>query len=116
MPTRAERGSLVVAPRQGLFGRALDVEEMLELFGDSFEIDTSRVFLVGHSMGAGQVAKQVELDPPPVSPARGPPNDWGELGQVHDDRAIFQASDRPTARDRYSQLARGLQLRRRRRG
>jgi hypothetical protein len=27
----------------------------------------------------------------PVSPARGvPPTDWGELVQVHDDRAIFQ--------------------------
>ncbi len=32
------------------------------------------------------------LEPPPVSSARGPPNDWGELVQVHDDRAIFQAS------------------------
>jgi hypothetical protein len=32
------------------------------------------------------------LEPPPVSPARGPPTDWGELVQVHDDRAIFQAS------------------------
>jgi hypothetical protein len=30
-------------------------------------------------------------EPPPVSPARGPPTDWGELVQVHDDRAIFQA-------------------------
>ena len=29
---------------------------------------------------------------PPVSPARGPPTDWGELVQVHDDRDIFQAS------------------------
>ncbi len=32
------------------------------------------------------------LEPPPVSPARGPPADWGALVQVHDDRAIFQAS------------------------
>ena len=32
------------------------------------------------------------LEPPPVSPARGPPTEWGELVQVHDDRAIFQAS------------------------
>jgi hypothetical protein len=30
--------------------------------------------------------------PPPVSPARGPPTDWGELVQIHDDRDIFQAS------------------------
>jgi hypothetical protein len=27
-----------------------------------------------------------------VSPARGPPTDWGELVQIHDDRDIFQAS------------------------
>ena len=32
------------------------------------------------------------LEPPPVSPARGPPTVWGELVQVHDDRAILQAS------------------------
>jgi hypothetical protein len=32
------------------------------------------------------------LEPPPVFPARGPPADWGELVQVHDDRAIFQAA------------------------
>ena len=32
------------------------------------------------------------LEPPLVSPARGPPTDWGELVQVHDDRHIFQAS------------------------
>ncbi len=32
------------------------------------------------------------LEPPPLSPARGPPTAWGELVQVHDDRAIFQAS------------------------
>ncbi|MFN9367283.1 MAG: transposase [Planctomycetia bacterium] len=29
------------------------------------------------------------LEPPPVSPTRGPPTDWGELVQVHDDRAVF---------------------------
>ena len=32
------------------------------------------------------------LEQPPVSPARGPPNDWGELVQIHDDRDVFQAS------------------------
>jgi hypothetical protein len=32
------------------------------------------------------------LEPPPVSPARGPLTDWGELVQADDDRAIFQAS------------------------
>jgi len=43
------------------------------------------------------------LEPPPVSPARGPPTDWGELVQIHDDRDVFQATDRRTARGRYSQ-------------
>jgi hypothetical protein len=32
------------------------------------------------------------LVPLPLSPARGPPTDWGEFVQFHDDRAIFQAS------------------------
>ena len=43
------------------------------------------------------------LEPPPVSPARGPPTDWDELVQAHDDRAFFQATDRRAARDRHSQ-------------
>jgi hypothetical protein len=30
------------------------------------------------------------LEPPPISPARGPPTDWGELVHVYDDRHIFQ--------------------------
>jgi len=32
------------------------------------------------------------LEPPSVSPARGPPTDWGELVQIHDDRDVIQAS------------------------
>jgi len=32
------------------------------------------------------------LEPPPISPARGPPTDWGELVQVHDDRDVFQSA------------------------
>ncbi|MEI6506529.1 MAG: hypothetical protein WCO90_11715, partial [Planctomycetota bacterium] len=32
------------------------------------------------------------LEPPPVSPARGPPTDWGELVQIHDNRDVFQPS------------------------
>jgi len=31
-------------------------------------------------------------EPPPVSPARGPPTAWGELIQAHDDRAAVQVS------------------------
>ncbi len=32
------------------------------------------------------------LEPPPVSPARGPPTNWGELVQIHDNRDVFQTS------------------------
>ena len=32
------------------------------------------------------------LQPPPVAPARGPPTDWGELVQVHDDCDVLQSS------------------------
>jgi hypothetical protein len=32
------------------------------------------------------------LEPPPVSPARGPPTDWGEFVQIHDDRETVQLS------------------------
>ena len=41
------------------------------------------------------------LEPPPLSPARGPPTNWGELVQAHDDRNVFQASPDFTARDRH---------------
>ena len=32
------------------------------------------------------------LEPPPLSPARGPPNYWGEIVQADDERSVFQAS------------------------
>ncbi len=32
------------------------------------------------------------LEPPPVSPARGPPTDWAELVQAHDERDAIQSS------------------------
>ncbi|MDA1040151.1 MAG: transposase [Planctomycetota bacterium] len=32
------------------------------------------------------------LDPPPVSPARGPPTDWAEFVQAHDERDAIQSS------------------------
>ena len=30
------------------------------------------------------------LEPPTLSPARGPPTDWGELAEAHDDVEIVQ--------------------------
>jgi hypothetical protein len=32
------------------------------------------------------------LEPPLLSPARGPPTDWGEFVRVHDDRDVSQSS------------------------
>ena len=32
------------------------------------------------------------LEPPPLSPARGPPTEWAELVQARDDCHVFQAS------------------------
>lgn len=64
-----ERGWLVVAPRQGLFGMSLDLPAMLDALEQSFPIDRSRVFLVGHSMGAGQVSRQVAAAPDAVAAA-----------------------------------------------
>jgi hypothetical protein len=32
------------------------------------------------------------LEPPPLAPARGPPTDWADLVQAHDDHNVFQAS------------------------
>ena len=43
------------------------------------------------------------LERPPVSPARGPPTDWGELVQVHDERRRLSGTGRRAARDRYPQ-------------
>jgi hypothetical protein len=45
-----------------------------------------------HGPGGGGVSARVPRVWPPISPARGPPTDWGELVQVHDDRDIYQAS------------------------
>jgi hypothetical protein len=33
-----------------------------------------------------------QLEPPPLAPARGPPTDWTDLVQVHDDRDAIQTS------------------------
>ncbi len=58
-----DRGWLVVAPRQGIGGMALDCKEMLEVLQSIFEIDRQKVYIVGHSMGAAQVIRQATLHP-----------------------------------------------------
>jgi hypothetical protein len=32
------------------------------------------------------------VEPPPVAPARGPPAEWNELAQAHEDRDVMQTS------------------------
>ena len=44
----------------------------------------------GHAVG-GQAAGE-PLEPPTISPAGGPPTDWGEIVQAHDGRAILPVS------------------------
>ncbi|MDG2221994.1 MAG: dienelactone hydrolase family protein [Rubripirellula sp.] len=59
----AKRGWIVVSPRQGLFGLPLDVSEMLDALESFVPLDRKRVMLLGHSMGASQVVKQVIKHP-----------------------------------------------------
>ncbi|MDB4810000.1 dienelactone hydrolase family protein [bacterium] len=55
----AERGWIVVSPRQGLFGLTLDISKMLNALESFASIDRNRIMLLGHSMGAAQVVQQV---------------------------------------------------------
>lgn len=57
------RGWLVVAPRQGFTGLALDCQEMLDALDSLFEIDRKQIYIIGHSMGAAQVIRQATLHP-----------------------------------------------------
>lgn len=58
-----ERGWLVVATRQAWTGLGLDAAQLLDCLEAIFPIDRSKVLMLGHSMGAGQVANQVSLHP-----------------------------------------------------
>lgn len=60
----AERGWIVVAPRQRLLGGiGLNCEEMLDELSNFLPIDRNRVFFLGHSMGASQAVQQATLAP-----------------------------------------------------
>lgn len=54
-----ERGWLVVAPRQSFSGLPLNCLEQVEILEQYFLIDPQQVYLLGHSMGAAQVVRQV---------------------------------------------------------
>jgi predicted esterase len=55
-----ERGWMLVAPRSATAAIALDIIEELSRI---YPVDKSRVFALGHSLGAGQAVKAAELSP-----------------------------------------------------
>lgn len=57
-----KRGWLLVSPRSGLLGTP-PVAAIVEKLRDRYPIDPKRVFLVGHSMGAGQAIDLVQRHP-----------------------------------------------------
>jgi len=60
----AQRGWIVVAPRQRLLGGiGLSCTEILEEINKHFPVDRKRVFFMGHSMGAMQATEQVVQAP-----------------------------------------------------
>ena len=57
-----KRGWLLVAPRSGLLG-APPVAAIMEKLAERYPLDPKRMFLVGHSMGAGQAVEVVQQNP-----------------------------------------------------
>lgn len=57
-----QRGWLVVATRQTLSDK-MDCAALVDILSESFPVDRNRVFCMGHSMGAGQVVRQVSRHP-----------------------------------------------------
>lgn len=59
-----KRGWLLVAPRSPLgFGSGPPVKTILDALGERYPIDRSKVFLVGHSMGAAQTVALCQENP-----------------------------------------------------
>jgi len=52
-------GWLVVSPRQTLLGTGMELDALLDELQEHLPFDPSRVFVVGHSMGAAQAIAQV---------------------------------------------------------
>ena len=75
--------------------------KLLARVGEEFPLECPKcggdIWLIAFINEPGPIRKILThlgepLEPPPISPARGPPTDWGELVQVHDARDIYQAS------------------------
>lgn len=59
----AKRGWLLVATRAGLIGGAPPVTAVVDELAKSYPVDKTRVYLVGHSMGAAHVMMLVQQSP-----------------------------------------------------
>jgi predicted esterase len=57
-----KRGWMLLAPRSGLIGAA-PVAAIIDKLAERYPIDPNRIFLVGHSMGAGQAIELVQQHP-----------------------------------------------------
>ena len=75
---------IVVSPRQTLTGLNLDVPEMVQALSEHLPVDSSRVMVVGHSMGAAQAMAQVSKHPESVAMLAA----LGGGGNVQDSQAI----------------------------
>lgn len=62
-----ERSWIVVSPRQTMVGFNLDVPDMVQALSEFLPVDTNRVMIVGHSMGAAQAMAQVSRHPESIA-------------------------------------------------
>lgn len=69
----SQRSWIVVTPRHPLLGMPMTYREIIEVLSHFYPIDSRRVYLVGHSMGAAEVVRQVSLasEPPQAAVAVG---------------------------------------------
>jgi hypothetical protein len=76
--------------------RLLDAADMLAWENSGFSVDSSVRITLNRPRRAERFsesrAPSAILRTAAVGSPRGPPTDWGELMQMHDDRAIFQPS------------------------
>ncbi len=105
-----KRGWLVVAPRQNLFNLPLDIAAMTDVLDKSFKIDRSRIMLLGHSMGAGQVIRQASLHPdlPVAVVALGGGNRLNNAAKLTPIRWFVAAGDQDFGRGGARQLHNSL--------
>lgn len=106
-----ERGWLVVSPRQGLIGLSMNIEQMLDSLSAYLPIDRQRVYVVGHSMGAGTAMAQVQQCPDGLQ-AVAAIGGGGRVPTVEGAKSIrffVAAGSRDFGRSQATSLEKGLQ-------